>query len=274
MPAAARMTGYADVNGTTLHYQLSGKGPTLILMHGFGGNLRVWDDMLPHLEPHFQMLVYDMRGFGKSALPTDTQNHYAEDLKALMDHLEIKSAFVGGQSLGGLITSKFALRYPEYVDALVLIDAGLEGFDWSDEFKALYEAIYEEGKKHGVDAAKALAAKHPLGEPVREVPELAEKARAISEAYSGWHYINMTPYGHHDPEVAKNVSKIKQPALVLVGERDMEDFHRIADHLKSQMPNAQKQVLKGVGHSPHFQMPGELSEIISGFLSDVSVCTH
>ncbi len=271
MPASKRETGFADVNGTRLHYHISGTGPALILMHGFGGDLSAWDDMLEYLEPNFRVILYDMRGFGKSSLPTDTNNHYAEDLKALMDRLGIQKAFIGGQSLGGLVTTKFALRYPDSVAALVLIDAGLEGFDWSDEFKAFFEEIFEVGKRDGIPAAKALAAKHPLGEPVREVPELAAKSKRIRDNYSGWHYVNMTPYGHHDPEVARNVSKIHQPALVLVGERDMPDFHRIADHLVSNMPHARKRILKNVGHSPHYQMPKELSEIISEFLAPYSI---
>ena len=58
---------------------------------------------------------------------------------------------------------------------------------------------------------------------------------------------------------------------VFVGERDMDDFHRIADYLTANIPNASKQVLKGVGHSPHMQMPKELSERIIAFLDEALV---
>ena len=93
-------SGFAEVNGTRLHYQLSGSGPVLILMHGFGGDLRVFNDMLEFLEPKFRVVLYDMRGFGKSALPMDAENHYVEDLKSLMAYLGIEKAYIGGQSLG------------------------------------------------------------------------------------------------------------------------------------------------------------------------------
>ena len=261
-----KITGYAKVNGTQLYYEITGAGRPLILMHGFGSDRRAWDDVVQRLAPYYRVLCFDMRGFGRSDLPTDTQSHYAEDLKALMDHLGIEHAFIGGQSLGGLVTIRFALTYPDAIDALVLVDAGLEGFEWSKEFAAAFEAIYATAKQEGLAAARALAARHTLGGPARERPELNERRKAIAADYSGWHWLNMTPYGHHDTSVARRLSQITRPALVLVGERDMPDFHRIADRLAQELPDARKVVLPGSGHSPHMETPAALCDAVLSFL--------
>ena len=65
-------SGFANVNGTSLYYELAGSGPTVILIHGFSIDTRMWDDQMEELTSRYQVLRYDMRGFGRSSLPDES----------------------------------------------------------------------------------------------------------------------------------------------------------------------------------------------------------
>ena len=259
--------GTADVNGARLYYEAAGTGHPLIFMHGFGGNHHLWDCQFDFFAAHYRIVCFDMRGFGKSSLPTDTKVHYAEDLKALMHHLKIKSAYIGGQSLGGLVTLRFALTYPDAIDALILVDAGMEGYEWSAPYVASMEAIYSLARKEGLPAARALLNRHPIGAPARANPAASAHLKKYAD-YSGWHLLNITPFDHHDKTIAGRVHEIKKPALIVIGELDLPDFHGIADHLQRNISKSQKVQLSGVGHVSNLESPEAFNNAVLQFLKE------
>src|SRR5262245_57108437 len=117
----AVQSGFADIPGARLHYEVAGSGEPLVLIHGFTLDMRMWDDQFASLARHFQVVRYDLRGFGKSSMPTTEPYTHADDLKALLDCLNIERAHVLGLSMGGSIAINFALNYPAMVDRLVLV---------------------------------------------------------------------------------------------------------------------------------------------------------
>ena len=104
--------GFADVNGTRLYYEMVGSGHPLVLVHGFTLDTRMWDDQFEMFAGRNQVVRYDLRGFGKSALPTTEPYSHPDDLRALMTHLGIEHAFIIGLSLGGAVAVDFAVTYP------------------------------------------------------------------------------------------------------------------------------------------------------------------
>jgi 3-oxoadipate enol-lactonase len=122
-------SGFAEVNGTRLYYEIVGRGSHLVLIHGFTLDTRMWDDQFEAFSQHYRVLRYDARGFGKSALPVQGESYsHREDLKALLDHLKVSQAFILGLSMGGRTAISFTLEYPEVVRALIPVDAVLGGF--------------------------------------------------------------------------------------------------------------------------------------------------
>src|SRR5712691_3775284 len=118
--------GIAYVNGTSLYYELAGKGPAVVLVHGGLVDSRLWDDQMKAFSKSYHVVRYDLRGFGRSRAATDPFSHI-EDLRAVLDFLKIERATVIGLSLGGIIAADFTLEYPERVERLVLVGAGLRG---------------------------------------------------------------------------------------------------------------------------------------------------
>src|SRR5688500_13701505 len=117
---------FATLNGTNLHYQSDGdpQGTPLILIHSLGTDLRLWDDLIPRLDPTLRLVRFDLRGHGLSADPAGelTLVDFSADIAALLDHLEIDKAVLLGISIGGLIALDFALRNRARVSSLILAD--------------------------------------------------------------------------------------------------------------------------------------------------------
>src|SRR5215210_3813779 len=133
--------GMAEVNGTKLYYEsanIAGTGHAMVFIHGFTLDTQMWDDQFEYFAQQFQVMRYDVRGFGKSDVPTEELYSHVEDLKALLDHLEIRRSYLVGQSMGGGVAIDFALTHPEYLNALVLIDTALAGFEGSAEGAARF----------------------------------------------------------------------------------------------------------------------------------------
>jgi 3-oxoadipate enol-lactonase len=115
-------------NGIQINYELSGKkdAPPVILSHSLGSSLVMWNPQLKALEPHFQVLRYDIRGHGKSEAPPGvyTLELLGEDAVAVLDVLEIEKVHWVGLSMGGMIGQSVALNYPKRLQSLALCDTG------------------------------------------------------------------------------------------------------------------------------------------------------
>jgi pimeloyl-ACP methyl ester carboxylesterase len=112
----------------SFHYLQVGHGPNLVMLHGLTGNQAVWHlKMTPQLRSTYRITTYDLRGHGRSDMPATgyTTDEMAEDLLGIMDGLNIERADLVGHSLGADVSLHFALRYPDRVDRLVLVEAGI-----------------------------------------------------------------------------------------------------------------------------------------------------
>ena len=114
------------VSAIGLYYRLEGTGPDIVLIHGFHTDLREWDDVTATLRASHRVLRYDVRGHGRSTIPA-TLPASADDLRALLDELQISRVTIVGLSMGATIALDFALTHPAYVDRLVLISPGIPG---------------------------------------------------------------------------------------------------------------------------------------------------
>ena len=169
--------GYADVNGTSLYYEAAGSGPPLVLTHGGALDLRMWDDQFKLFARRYRVVRYDVRGYGKSALPTQEGYRRPDDLKTLMDYLEIESAYIVGLSMGGGISIEFALAYPSATDALVPIGSGLSGYQRSDEWLGLLERRKAVSDEASVQAARDFWLNTYVFSPALERPDVGARRR-------------------------------------------------------------------------------------------------
>jgi len=117
-----------SANNVTLHHITVGRGPHVVMVHGFLGNLAVWHlNIVPELREKFRVTTYDLRGHGHSEVPPEgyTTSHMAADLAGLLDALGLEQVHLVGHSFGADICMHFALRHPERVGKLVALEPGL-----------------------------------------------------------------------------------------------------------------------------------------------------
>jgi len=273
---------HAYTNGIATFYEDSGDGPVVVLIHGHSADLRTWkyqaDDLV---EAGFRVVRYDVRGHGRSHVPLQgyTWDNYSVDLAELLDYLNIARPATGapgvgavhivGASMGGAIALKFAVDHPFRVSSLTLVDSALPGFTYSSEFseelEALVAAVQTEGAPKAFDR---LWLNHSFFEGVRRHPDRFAELREIVLAYQAPEY--RADYGgepgYVQPDIPSQLHSIQAPALVIIGEHDIEDFHLIAEVLAGTMPSARKVVLEDCWHLPNIEKPEVFNPLLIDFL--------
>src|SRR5262245_7129201 len=127
-------SGYADVNGAQLYYEVAGSGPAVTLLHFGLGDSRFWDDQFDVFAARYTVVRYDYRGHGRSSMPPGNYSQRA-DLDGLLRFLDVQRTALIGVSMGGGLAIDYTIEHPERVSAIVPVAAGLGGYEPSDEDK-------------------------------------------------------------------------------------------------------------------------------------------
>ncbi len=254
----------------SLYFDTTGVGEPIVLVHGFSFDSRMWDGQVAAWSQHHQVIRYDMRGFGQSSA-VDGPYAHADDLMGLVRALGLPRATVVGLSLGGGVAINFALAYPQAVRALVLVDATLSGFVRSPDVVAAGAAVRTTARDAGLSAARARWLKSPLFAPAMTKPDAAATLRTMVDTYSGWHWLNDDPDVAPSPPASARLGEIHLPTLVIVGERDVPDFHDIRRALEHGIQDATSLVMAGSGHVPNLEVPDRFNAAVFDFLREISV---
>jgi pimeloyl-ACP methyl ester carboxylesterase len=126
----------ADVNGARIFYLRGGSGSPVVLLHGFPEDHSAWRDIAPKLAEHHTVIVPDLRGIGRSVSPADGPYDaftLAEDVRQLLATLELRSPYVVGHDMGGLVAFAYAAGHPTELRGAMLIENPLPGLPGWDE---------------------------------------------------------------------------------------------------------------------------------------------
>jgi pimeloyl-ACP methyl ester carboxylesterase len=269
------------VNGTTavlplpgagLAYEVTGEGPAVVLVHGFGLDMRMWDPQVEHLAARFRVVRYDCRGFGASG-PFDPAVPYthAGDLVALLDHLAIGRAALAGLSFGGRVVLQTALAAPARVSGLVLLDAVLDGVAWDPPSADALDELARRVQAGGVPAGRAAWLAHPLFAAARQRPDLAGRLAAMVAGYPGQHWLGQDPQRPVRPRPFDALEDVAAPTLVAVGDRDVPGFQAMSAVLAGRIPGAEYHVVAGAGHMANMEQPAAVNELLTRFLAGLPV---
>jgi 3-oxoadipate enol-lactonase len=256
---------FAEVNGTRLYYEMAGSGNPVIFIHGFGADSRVWDAQFKDFAEQYLVIRYDIRGHGKSAVPSGEAYSHVNDLNALLAHLNISKVSCIGHSLGGGIAIDFALAYPEKTTSIVLVDSTIDGYQLSDEWNDSWAPVYTEFAVSGASKALPILLAHPIFASCFRQAALKARLTEILSDYSGWHILNHDPFIASDPPAAQCLSQIQTKVLILVGELDLPDFHAMSNKLFKEIPNAKKIAFRDTGHVLPMEAPEKFKEVVIRF---------
>ena len=260
--------GLAEVNGTSLYYEVAGKGFPLVLISG-GGTLdrRAWDDQFEEFARHYRVIRYDIRGIGKSARPREAFSH-SRDLYALLRFLGVRKAHLVGLSFSGAIAIDFALEHPAMVSHLILAATGTSTDAKSRANLDGVLALSAMAKQDGVERAIEFIAGLPF---FISQENLAARAR-LRRIYLDNRdlFENEFPlvrlWQPADPPAAGRLHEIRAPALILAAENDHPAYREITDKLAAGIGGARQIVIPGATHLMHMDKPRDFNRAVLDFL--------
>lgn len=266
MPQERPIEGFFSRGSAQIYYQSYGQGVPVVFLHGFGLDSRMWEPQLEPFAQAFRVIRYDLRGYGRSSLPAEPYAQ-TDDLLWLLRYLDAIPAHLVGLSMGGQFALRFALTYPQAVRSLVLAGSALDGYRWSVQWQERWQGILSVARAGDLQEAKRRWLSHPLFAPALEQPLVAASLATQINGYSGWHWINRDPDQPPNPPVLDRLEQVVQPALVVVGERDLADFQTIAHTLASRLPHSRKVVIPKAGHMVNLEAPDGFNQEVLEFLS-------
>ena len=274
---------FAELNGTTFHYESRGSGPAMILLHSGISDLRFWDDQMDVFAQQYRVIRYDLRGSGKTpGLAGGVSVH--DDLRALLDRLGVDDVIVVGCSVGGGAAIDFTVVNPDRVQGLILVAAEVGGYEPEqidqeaaaerDKIEAAVEEAYEAGE---TQKAASLYARLWMDGPKRtpDQPDPVVRAKAVEMIMT---MLDLPEdedddYVELEPDAASHLSEIHVPTLVIIGDYDMDWLMAHADFIAQTIPGAQKAVMHGVAHYPNMEKPEEFNSLVLGFLANLNLTT-
>ncbi|MSP00992.1 MAG: alpha/beta fold hydrolase [Acetobacteraceae bacterium] len=256
---------WIEVNGVGLRYELSGSGPsTLVLIHEMGGTLDSWEQGLLALNNGRQVLRYDTRGAGLSEKIQGavTWDDMADDLKGLLDALSITGKVaLAGIAVGGAIAMHFAVRYPDRAAALVAHGPATGASPDRRQQSLERAAAVEAGGMRGVVETSVANSYPPV---VRYNAEVFKEFRArwLANDPQSFAAINRMLANH---DISAELPKVACPTLFTAGRHDSLRPPSAIEPMAKQVPGAQFLELN-TGHFASIQTPGTMSQAIHYFL--------
>ncbi len=272
--AGQRHTGFIETNGARLYYEMMGEGHPLVLLHGGYMDTKMWEDQFAIFAKDYKVILYDIRGHGKSEFPQVPYADY-QDLYALLTSLDIEKTYLLGLSLGGMIAVDFTLEHPDMVDALILVGAPVSGFP----VELIYptEEMLQQEIQRRTHFAEAMRARNipamvdALMDDTTLVPSpqyaaARERVRAHLSGYSFAYFLEPAPKQELVPSAYERLADIHIPTLLIVGADDHFHLHRIAETLEKSIAGARRVMIPETHHMPNMEKPEVFNQIVLDFL--------
>lgn len=264
------MTKQCKANGITISYEESGSGEPLILLMGLGAPGSKWAPHIEIYEKHFHVYALDNRGAGRSDKPVSysyTIEEMAKDTIGFMDSLGIESAHFNGISMGGAITQYLAVHYPERVRSIILTNTFPK---CCVSFRRAIEILREAcGQLDGVTFGR-LGQWMIFAQPFQETDEnYLLNAELTDMAYP----YPMPGYAYKaqcnailDFNILDELPKIKVPALIVGGDKDLFVPVEITRAMCDAIPGAKLYLAPDGGHVQHWEQLEKYNQITLDFL--------
>jgi len=268
-------SGYVDVEGGQIYYEVAGEGHPLVLIHAGVAHLDMWNYQWEAFTQRYRCIRYDTRGFGRSKTDSEEVSFSnRQDLYDLLKHLGVDKTYVMGVSRGGQIATDFTLERPEMVDALIPVAAGLSGHDGgaSEADIALFNEAEKLWEAKDFEKLADMEVRMWADGPGQPEGRAAQYVREHLREMILFNYTNQAIEGKPrvlDPPAAGRLSEIKVPTLVIVGNLDFSDVTSAADALAEGIPGAKKVVIPGTAHMINMEQPEEFTRIVLDFLGSL-----
>ncbi len=271
-PGARRVQGgFFENDGIRLHYVTLGKGPLVVLIHGFPEFWYSWRHQIEALSANYQVVAIDQRGFNESGRPASTDGYrverLVEDVAALMQHLGRKQAVIVGHDAGAWLAWHFAAIHPELTERLIILSV--------PHPNALREELAERGEQYKASGYARTMSKEGakpmfrtwqislLLDPLAFPLYLAADRRTDPDAITSFYRLS---YPREPYALDENLTMIEAPTLVIHGKRDRFLIASGHEHNARWLKHEPKTVMLDADHFVHQEKPDEVNRIILDWL--------
>jgi pimeloyl-ACP methyl ester carboxylesterase len=253
-------SGYADVNGLKMYYEVYGKGKPIVLLHGSFMTIPLnWSHIIPLLAKDRKVIVAEMQGHGRTRdiARKFSYEAMADDVSGLLKHLKIDSADIVGYSMGGGIAFQVAVRHPEQVRRLVVLSGTYRHDGWWPDVEASF-ATFTPDMFKGTVIQKQYDS---LGNDPAHFPEFVKKVISI----------DLEPY-----DWSKDVKNIQVPIFMAIGDADGVRYEHALELFRAKgggkmgdlhgLPTSRLAIIPGTTHVGMMQRADWLIPMINDFL--------
>ena len=271
MSAHQTKSGFVNAGNARLYYETAGQGIPFVMIHAGVADNRQWNNEFAFFAKHYQVIRYDMRGYGKSE-PVDGEFNHLDDLAAILNALGIQEpALIMGCSMGGGLAMDFALTHPDRVRALILVGSGPSGLELDVPTPSKFadaEKAFEAGELDLVGEIETQIWFDGMGRTPGQVNQAMRKL-----VYE----MNRQALAHEVKQLGKRIpntqtpafnrlSDLEVPVLIVVGEHDTPYILAAADYMVERIPSAQKVIIEDAAHLPNMDHPNEFQAHVTNFL--------
>ncbi|MHB8894514.1 MAG: alpha/beta fold hydrolase [Candidatus Geothermincolia bacterium] len=262
----------ANIEGTSIAYDVTGEGPPLVFLHCWTGAKEFYFNQVMKFSQDYKCICLDFPGHGASG-EVESKDYsvecFGEITVQLLEELGIKKAVFAGHSLGGMVALYLGLHYPDMVEGLILLDttSHLSGFIFQRAgalaavlFGSIGAAIWNNGFKATKAVVAGTAATHPLAKPLPRI----FSAKVCSQGSNS--SMTRTLNRARNFNVTSRLGEISAPALIVVGNADLLADVRHANKLAEGLPNSMLLVVRGAGHMAIFEKPEIVNHAMKDFL--------
>lgn len=272
----------AHLNGIDINYEVHGEGTPLVLTHGYSASLEMWREQVAAFSAEYRLVIYDSRGHGKTTAPTGMEQYglahdYVADKLALMDHLGIDQAYVGGLSMGGMIAQEFAIQHPDRVKALLLFDTGpgmgamAQDTERITQFTKMREMMQTLARTKGMSAIIDAMRNSPMamsaGARGSVIPDSVRRHVDNMKQMSVDGYLGGSKAMQDWSGSLDRLPQITAPTLVLVGEQD--NLLAASRAIHSKIAGSRFVLLRNSGHGTNMWRPDAFAAETLDFLAAV-----
>ncbi|HKQ76859.1 MAG TPA: alpha/beta hydrolase [Blastocatellia bacterium] len=276
LPNAA-YSHFAEIDGVRIHYQEKGEGAPLVLIHGYTASTFAWKDVFEPLSRQFRVIAVDLKGFGFSGKPEGdyTRRAQGELMIRFLDHLKIDRAILCGNSMGGEVSLNAAVRHPDRVSALILVDSA--GVTVSGG-GSVTPGVAEWPVIGPAVAALALTSDSLVRDGLRQ--SFYDDSIVTEEQVTAYHRPLKTRGGQRAAYLARiqdgvdpiepEINKIRLPTLIIWGAEDELMPLEAGRRLNSLIAGSRLVVFDKCGHVPQAEMPERFVGEVRGFVTSLN----
>ena len=254
------------VNNVELSFEDNGSGKVLLLLHGLGSTKKDWDGQVPFFSKNYRVITLDLRGHGDSTKPKEDYGvHFmTEDVKAFLDALSITKATIAGFSMGGAVAFDFAVKHPDYLDNLVIINSGPDFNNMGQIGEDLLNGRTKFLETKGLDALAKEISFNMFPEASQVALRNEFEARCKQNDYDAYYnsFVTLMDWG-----LGEKLKDIKTRTLVVASDMDYTPISFKEDYVE-RMHDARLAVIKNSRHGVVIDQPEAFNEALQNFLNN------